>query len=424
MKKFFCIAVSFLFVMFCATPALAVESGYEIPYSDDVDWNKFRDQGITLRVYNWGEYISVNDGECLYDTNAEFEKLTGIKVDYTLFATNEEMYARIKTGGASYDIIIPSDYMISRMINEGMLEKIDFSNIPNFKYINDDLINPDYDRTNEYSVPYTWGIVGIIYNKTMVDLENDEIDSWDILWDAKYSDSIFMFSNPRDTVGISLKRLGYSYNTTDKEEISAAYEALKEQKNIVQAYVMDEIFDKMGGGEAALAPYYAGDAITMMNDNPDLGFVIPKEGSNLYVDALCIPKGSKNKEAAELYINFMCETLTALKNCEYINYSTPHKEAFKYLDEEIQNSVSYPSAEILGKAEAYTALPADITKLEDELWTDLMSDGDGNAATVIIFIVACIAASIGINILKYRKKKKILLEEAEGEEAERAEEVQ
>lgn len=414
MKKLLAAALAFLSLCLALCPAAALDSGFEIPYSDDIDWKKFEGQNITLRVYNWGEYISVNDGsDYFFDTNAEFEKLTGIKVDYTLFATNEEMYARMKTGGAGYDIIIPSDYMISRLINEDMLEKLNFDNIPNFKYIKEDLLNPDYDPKNEYSVPYMWGIVGIIYNKTMVDEENDEIDSWNILWDAQYTDSIFMFSNPRDTFGISLKRLGYSYNTVDTEEINRAYEELAEQKNIVQAYVMDEIFDKMGGGEAALAPYYAGDALTMMDDNPDLAFVVPKEGSNLYVDAMCVPKGSKNKEAAELYINYMCETLVALKNCEVIQYSTPHTEAFKYLDEEVQSSVSYPSAEILDKAEAYTALPSDIAKLQDTMWTDLMSDGNTNPATVIVFIAVCVAAIVFINVWKYKKRKGIKLQNEE-----------
>lgn len=412
MKKTVSFILFVITLVLAITPTFALESGFEIPYSDDVDWKKFEGQNITLRVYNWGEYISVNDGvDYFFDTNKEFEKLTGIKVDYTLFNTNEEMYARMKTGGAAYDIIIPSDYMVSKLMNEGKLEKLNFDNIPNFKYINDDLVNPAYDPKNEYSVPYMWGVVGIIYNTTMVDDENENVATWDILWDAKYTDSIYMFDNPRDTIGISLKRLGYSFNTTDEAQIKEAYEALKEQKNIVQAYIMDEIFDKMGGGEAALAPYYAGDALTMMEDNPDLAFAVPKEGTNIYVDAMCIPKGSRNKEAAELYINFMCETLVALKNCEYVMYSTPHKEAFTYLDPEVQNSISYPSEEVLSKAEAFTDLPKATSKYQDELWTELKSDGDTNVASVVIFISACVLALVGINVLKYKRKKGIQLQE-------------
>ena len=396
--------------------ASALDSGYEIPYSDDIDWTRFQGSNVTINVYNWGEYISIDDGEdFFFDTNAEFEKLTGIKVVYSNFASNEEMYAKLRAGGTSYDIIIPSDYMISRMINEGMLEKLDFSNIENYRYIREDLKNPEYDPTGEYSVPYMWGIVGIIYNTTMVDPE-DDVETWDILWDVNYANNIFMFSNSRDTFGIALKKLGYSFNTVNEDEILAAAEALKEQKPLVQAYVMDEIFDKMGGGEAALAPYYAGDALTMMEDNPDLAFAVPVEGTNIYVDAMCIPKGSKNKEAAELYINFMCETLTALKNCEYTLYSTPHTEAFEYLDDEIKESISYPSDELIASAEAFTSLPDATTKLYDSLWTDIMSSGNTNPVVVPIFLGVCVAAIVAINVWKYKKKKKINLEQKGNED--------
>ena len=414
-KNIFLRFLSFIFSMLLAVSLFALpvfaeddedEDGeeYDIPYSDSVDWDKFRGQNITINVYNWGEYISVDDGvDSFFDVEKEFEKLTGINVEYSMFSTNEEMYAKLKSGGTSYDIVIPSDYMVSRMINEGMLEKLDFDNIPNFEYIREDLRYPEYDPKNEYSVPYMWGVVGIVYNTTMVD-PDDDIATWDILWDADYAGSIFMFSNSRDTFGISLKRLGYSFNTTDENEIKAAADALVDQKNLVQAYVMDEIFDKMGGGEAALAPYYAGDALVMMEDNPDLDFVVPAEGTNIYVDAMCIPKGSKNREAAEMFINFMCETKVALANCEYIMYSTPHTEAFKYLDEETQNSISYPSEEILEKAEAYTALPDATTKLVDSLWTDLMSSGNTSPYAVPVFIGVCLVAAIAINVFKHKKK--------------------
>lgn len=406
MKKIISVvfALSALFALLPAA-AFARDSGYEIPYSDDIDWDRFRGQNISINVYNWGEYISVADGdECTFDTNAEFEKLTGIKVVYTNFASNEEMYAKLRAGGTSYDIVIPSDYMISRMINEGMLEKIDFSNVENFRYIRDDMKNPAYDPTGEYSVPYTWGLVGIIYNTEMVS-PDDDVETWDILWDVNYANNVFMFSNSRDTFGIALKRLGYSFNTENEDEIREAAESLAEQKPIVQAYVMDEIFDKMGGGEAALAPYYAGDAITMMEDNPSLAFAVPREGTNVFYDAMCIPKGAKNKEAAELYINFMCETLTALKNIEYIKYSTPHTEAFEYLDEETKNSISYPPDEVVENGEVFFALSDSTTKLYDTLWTDIMSTGNTNPATVPIFLGVCIAVAVVINVWKYRKKK-------------------
>ena len=390
------------------------EEGEEISisYSDSVDWNKFRDQGISINVYNWGEYISVDEGGDEFDTNVEFEKLTGINVNYSTFATNEELYAKLKGGGTKYDIIIPSDYMISRMIREGMLEKLDLSNIPNVGYI-DDTIDSSYDPTGEYSVPYMWGVVGIIYNTNFIDPDEIDVETWDVLWDPNYAGSILMFSSPRDAFGIAEKKLGYSYNTEDPEELAKAAELLKEQKPLVQAYVADEVFDKMGGGEAALAVYYAGDAITMMEDNPDLGFAIPREGTNIYTDAMCIPKDAPNKEAAEMYINFMCETKVALANCEYTCYSTPHTEAFEYLDEDTQTSCSYPDDEVRAKGEVYHALSDGASKILDEHWTDIMSSGNSNPVTVILFIVACIAAIVLINVYKHFKKKKIELEKVE-----------
>ena len=239
------------------------------------------------------------------DILSAFTELTGIEVNYTTYDTNESLYAKLKSGGADYDVIIPSDYMIGKMINEGMLEKLNFDNIPNMAKIGEQYKGQEYDPNDEYSVPYTWGVVGLVYNKTMVD---EAPTSWDAMWDEKYENSILMFNNSRDAFAIAAKRLGMSMNPTTVEEVNTIAEELKAQKSLVQAYVMDEIFDKMEGGEAALAPYYAGDAMTMMDENPDLGFAIPEEGTNYFVDAMCIPAGSKNKEAAEMFINYMCET--------------------------------------------------------------------------------------------------------------------
>ena len=407
MKRFIVLLLLSLLLLSATPLSFATESGFDIDYSDTVDWNKFRGQGITLNVYNWGEYISVDDGEDgAFDTVAEFEKLTGIDVVYSTFSTNEELYAKLKMGGGSqYDVIIPSDYMVSRMINEGMLAKLNYDNIPNAKYIREDLRVATSSLAAEYSVPYLWGIVGIIYNTTLVDPE-DDVHTWDILWNEKYANNILMFQNSRDTVGIALKRLGYSFNTTNEDEIRSAAHTLVDQKPIVQAYVMDEIFDKMIGGEAALAPYYAGDAIVMMQDNPDLAFAVPVEGTNLFIDSMCIPANSKNKEAAELFINYMCETLVALKNTEYVGYATPHTEAFTYLDEEMQTSVTYPDDEVLKKAEAFTALPPATTSLLDSLWTDILSSGVSSPWMTPVFMGICIALTIGINAFKKQKKKR------------------
>lgn len=407
MKRFIAFLLLSILILSAVPLSLAAESGFDIAYSDTVDWNKFRGQGVTLNVYNWGEYISVDDGEeGAFDTVAEFEKLTGIDVVYSTFSTNEELYAKLKMGGGSqYDVIIPSDYMVSRMINEGMLAKLNYDNIPNVKHIREDLRVATSSQAADYSVPYLWGIVGIIYNTTLVDPE-DDVHTWDILWNEKYANNILMFQNSRDTVGIALKRLGYSFNTTNEDEIRQAAHTLVDQKPIVQAYVMDEIFDKMIGGEAALAPYYAGDAIIMMQDNPDLAFAVPVEGTNLFFDSMCIPANSKNKEAAELFIHYMCETLVALKNAEYVGYATPHTEAFTYLDEEMQTSVTYPDDEVLKKAEAFTALPPATTSLLDSLWTDILSSGVSSPWMTPVFMGICIALTIGINAFKRQKKKR------------------
>ncbi|MFA9381826.1 MAG: PotD/PotF family extracellular solute-binding protein, partial [Acetanaerobacterium sp.] len=294
-------------------------------------YDRFQGQGMTLNVFNWGEYISDGSDDSL-NINAEFEARTGIKVQYSTFASNEELYAKLKSGGSQYDVIIPSDYMISRMIKEDMLEELDYSLIPNFSMIMDEFKDPNYDPGNRFSVPYMWGTVGIIYNTAMVD---KPVTSWDILWDEDYSGKILMFSNSRDAFGVSLSRLGYSQNTENEDELRAASDELKKQKPLVQMYVMDEIFDKMQGEEAALAPYYAGDAITMIDTNPNLAWAVPEEGTNRFVDAMCIPKDAANKQAAELYINFMTETDIAVANCKYAGYSTPHSDAFDALDKEI-----------------------------------------------------------------------------------------
>ncbi len=403
-KSFLTLAISALLAISAIVPI----SADELDYSDSVDWNKFRDDNITINVYNWGEYISVDDGsDGAFDTNQAFEELTGINVNYTNFASNEELYAKLKNGGASYDIIIPSDYMIARMINENMLEKLDYSNIPNFDdMISDDFKQMDYDPNDEYSVPYMWGMVGIIYNTTLVD-EEDEMDTWSILWNEKYAGNMLMFSNSRDAFMVAEKYLGYSMNTTDEQELKNAANALTEQKLLVQAYVMDEIFDKMIGGEAAIAPYYAGDALTMIADNPDLAYAVPREGTNLFVDAMCIPKGAKNKEAAEMYINFMCETVVALRNCEYIGYSTPQKYVLDYLDPELANDpIAYPDEATLANTEAFIALPDATTKLIDELWTGILTANETAPWTIPVFLFACLALSIGINVYRSAKKKR------------------
>ena len=391
---------------------IGVEEDAEIPVvtiSDPDYYARFKDSGISINVYNWGEYIPDGSEPEILNLNAEFTKLTGIKVNYTTYATNEELYAKLKGGGASYDIIIPSDYMISRMISEDMLKPLNFDNIPNFLYIMDKFRNPQYDSENKYSVPYTWGTLGIIYDNTAIDLDESEID-WDILWNEDYKGQILMFDNPRDAFCIAEIMLGYSLNTEDPKKLSEAAELLITQKPVIQAYVMDEIFDKMGAGEAVLAPYYAGDAMTLLDEYDHLGFVIPKSGTNLFIDAVCIPAGAKQKEAAEMYINFLCEPDVAYAVADYIGYSTPHQAAFDMLDPEIQEDpISYPDDEyITEKTEIYRNLSDEGNAKMQTLWTEVKS-AEKQATSrwlVPMFMLMCILLSVGILIKRYIKNKK------------------
>ena len=316
-----------------------------------------------VNVYNWGEYIDMSVLE-------DFQKETGIKVNYQTFESNEAMYAVLDGDGADYDVIIPSDYMISRLIDEDKLEPLNFDNIPNFSDVDPELKNPEYDPENLYSVPYMWGLMGVIYNTTMVD--EADTGSWDLLWNEKYSNDILMIDNSRDAIGIALKRLGYSYNTTDPDQITEAVDSLIEQKSILQGYAMDQIFSKMEGSNAAIGTYYYGDYLTMAENNPDLAFYLPEEGTNIYVDAMCIPKGAANKENAEAFINYMCSTQAGLKNCEEIWYSTPLMSVREELDPEVSSDpMAYPDAEIMAQCESYTNLPQDILDLYTSEWLRL-----------------------------------------------------
>lgn len=378
------------------------ELGLDPELFSDYDYARLKDEGITINVANWGEYMSVNDPEMI-DVNNIFEQLTGITVNYKTYASNETLYSKINSGGANYDIVVPSDYMISKMISEGLLQKLNYDNIPNLVNVNPTFMNPEYDPENEYSVPYLWGMVCIIYNTTMID---EEITGWSALWDEKYTGNILMFNNPRDAFGIALTYLGYSQNTENVTELEHASVILQEQKEIVQGYVMDEIFDKMEGGSAAIAPYYAGDAVTMIDDNPDLTYCIPEEGTNQFVDAMCIPTTAKNKEAAEMYINFLCEAEIALANCEYTGYSTPNSAAFALLDEETQNHpLCYPSDDYLNNnTEVFINLSPETNELTQSLWNQLKI-GQSNPWFVPLFLIALIAATIFVNVWRARKKR-------------------
>lgn len=408
MKKFIAIILAAITIMVSYVPVFGYYSeaeGYSTEVEDYDYYQKFSGQGIEIDVYNWGEYVA-NDSVNFLDVNEDFEALTGIKVNYTLFSSNEELYTKLKSGGANYDIIVPSDYMIGKMINEGMVQKIDFENIPNYKYIDEKYKNANFDPNNEYSVPMYWGVVGIIYNTTMVDEE--DLTGWNILWNEKYANNMLMFSNSRDAFAISLLDLGYSFNTTDEAEIEEAAGHLRAQKPLVQAYVMDEIYDKMEGGEAAVAPYYNGDAVLMMDVNEDLDFYLP-DNTSIFIDSFCIPEGAKNKEAAEMYINYMCEPTVAAANSYYVGYSTPNADAMYLLDEElVESEIAYPDGEFVGSLEAFLTLPTEATGLTDELWTDILAQSSETVIIQGVFLLFSAVIYIAYRLISgYIKRKRM-----------------
>ncbi len=377
--------------IFCLVIAILLVSVSFVSCSDS-------EETTTLYVYNWGEYIS-DGSEGSFDVNRAFEELTGIKVVYETFDSNESMYTKLKAGGAPFDVIIPSDYMIDKLISEDMLAPIDFSKIPNYKYIGEDYKNLSFDPDNKYSVPYTFGRVGIVYDSTEVAPEDVAEESWSLLFNEKYKGEILQFNNPRDAFATAQFYLGLDLNSTDTDDWDAALSLLQEQKSILQGYVMDEIFNKMQTGEAAIAPYYVGDFFTMYSVNEDLAFYHPKEGTNFFVDAMCIPKSSKNQDAAALYINFLLDPEVALANAEYICYGCPHSAVYEdpeyvaFLEEEL-----HPDAyELLYKTDVYTQvfenMDLDSTGYMNSCWEDLKTqDGGGN--TVIYIICAVILAAI------------------------------
>ncbi|HHT94325.1 MAG TPA: ABC transporter substrate-binding protein [Clostridia bacterium] len=317
-----------------------------------------------LNVYNWGEYI---DMEVL----DMFEEETGIKVNYNTFVTNEDMYVKLSKGRVSYDVIFPSDYMIQRMIDEDMLQKINMDNVPNYFNIADVHKNLSFDPDNEYSVPYLWGTVGILYNKTMV---SDTVDSWDILWNEKYSQKIFMQDSQRDSMMVALIRLGYSQNTTDQNQVNQARDLLIAQKPLVLGYLVDEVKDKMVQGEGALAVVWSGEAVAAMELNEDLAFVIPKEGSNRWVDSMVIPKNAKNVSAAEKFINFMLRDDIMVMNANETGYSITSKTAIELLDEDWRNNlVAFPTEEMMSECEFFE-YNAEATVMYNKAWTEVTAN--------------------------------------------------
>lgn len=367
MKKYFslilCVALVLSLSVFsgCGKSNTDIEN-LEGTYTKDL-------AGTTLNVFNWGEYIS-NGSEGSLDVVAAFEKVTGIKVNYVTYESNEAMYAKIKSDAVAYDIIIPSDYMIERMKKEGLLQKIDISKITNYKYIDSKYKGLYFDTDEEYTVPYNVGMVGMIYNSKMV---SGELDSWNAMWDEAYKGNILTFNNSRDAFAIAQFLLGIDVNTTDKSDWDKAAAKLTEQNAVLQGRVMDEVFSKMEGGNAAIAPYYAGDYLTMADTNPDLKFVYPKEGTNIFVDSMCIPASAKNVEAAHMFINFMLDPEVALANAEYLCYATPNTSVRNNPDYSLKdNKILYPDDLESIKTEYFHDLDSEIRSYFESLWDKII----------------------------------------------------
>ena len=315
----------------------------------------------TLNVLNWGDYME----QSVID---QFEKEYGIDINYIPVTSNEEMYVSLTTEGANYDLAIPSDYMVERLIKEDMLQKIDYSKIPNIKNLDQKFLNQDYDSGSEYSVPYTWGTLGILYNKTMV---TKPVTSWNIMWDPDYAGKIYMYDSMRDSIGAALLKLGYSINTRDKNEIAAAVKALEEQKPLVKSYGSDEMRDSMINGSGALCLTYSGDAVYCMQENEDLAYCVPDEGSNMWFDCMVIPKSCKNVEAAEKLINYLLDPKVAKTNIEYIGYSTPNAEALKIIDPEyLSNNAFNPADDVTDRCVVFHDL-GDFTNVYSEAWQEV-----------------------------------------------------
>ena len=352
-------------------------SDYTTMSGNGSDNNSGSSNGSGKRVVNvcsWGEYI---DEDLIY----KFEDETGIKVNYQTAESNEALYSLLSIGGADYDVIVPSDYMIARLIDEGMLAELNYDNIPNYEKIGEQYKSLSFDPENKYTVPYTWGTLGIIYNTAKV---QEPITSWSAMFDPQYAGNVLLINNSRDALGIALLYLGYSVNTTDEAEIQEAYQLIADavKNGVYQGKVMDEVFQKMEGGNAAIATYYAGDYLSMLENNEDLAYVVPEEGSNWFVDAMCVLKTAQHKEEAEAWINFIASTESSLANMDYIGYASPNLEALEGypayyeetygepLDEERYEIMAAPD-DVLARCELYTNLPADTLTLYNDLWTEL-----------------------------------------------------
>lgn len=398
-----------LAVMISAMPLLLCSCESEKADSDG--------KSVTLYVYNWGEYISDGtDGSM--NVNRAFEDYCretlgiNVKVNYSTYSSNEDLYAKLSSGAVTYDVVIPSDYMVARLAAEGLLAEIDpEKNIENYKYIDEQFRGLYYDADEKYSVPYTFGTVGVIYNSAIIPEDEEDIGSWALLWNEDYKGNILQFNNPRDAFGTAQYYLGHSVNSDDESEWREALDLLLEQKEVVQGYVMDEVFNKMKGGSAAIAPYYTGDYFTMYADNDDLSFFYPKEGTNVFVDAMCIPKNSNNYDLAMEYINFMLTEEVAVANAEYVCYAWPNVLVRENEDYISTMTELHPDAIDLlynfdfDSMEFFHDLPDKTRSVMNSLWEELKIES--NIGTAIYVICAVIVACLcGLFIARFAIKRR------------------
>ena len=367
-----------------------------------------RQKKTVLNVYNWG--MNMADGtDGTMDLIAEFERRNpDIDVRMSEYESNEVLYTKLSGGGVAVDVIIPSDYMIDRMIAEDMLLPLNFDNIPNFSNVDEQFKNPDFDPENKYSVPYTWGTVGILYNTKYVD--EADVTGWELMWNEKYAGKILMIDNSRDAFGIAQYLLGYDVNTTDKAELQACAEKLAQQRPLVQQYVMDQIYATMENEEAYIAAYYAGDCMLMMEENEDLAFYLPEDqGFNLFTDAMCIPDCCQEKEAAERFINFMCDPEISGANMDYICYASPISEAKEYMEEYLAESeIVYPSQEVLAKGTSYAYLSEETSRFVEGLYqqaTKTSEGTEGESDPAIVWVITLVVAVGAVALLTVGKKK-------------------
>jgi spermidine/putrescine transport system substrate-binding protein len=408
-KKLSALFLSALLLFSLFIPAFADDEEDEL-FSDETKeyYASLGLEGTTLNVYNWGEYIDDED----VDVVAQFEELTGCSVNYTTFESNENMYSKLSGGGVSYDIIIPSDYMVEKLMNDGMLQKLDFNNIPNYeKYFDKEdygyLVSLEVGGSpvSDYAVIYNVGTTILIYNTKYIP---EKPDSWSILWDEQYRGKVLMFNNPRDSFAIAQAMLGQDFNTTDTKDWDAAADLLREQREKVQpSYVMDEVFNKMESGDYYLAVYYAGDYELMKENNDDLDFAFPKEGVNTFYDAMCIPTSSQNKKGAEAFINFMLEPEIALANAEYIYYASANSAVLENDEYSLAESEAvYPDPDSI-TVQQFHNLPNDTLQYMNTLWMRVKGENNARGIYITFFVVlALIVAVIVITVLRKRKMKK------------------